>query len=576
MNPVNGDSQAPLNEEESFPPLSGAAQGHTPTDLTERLGSRIGPYELVALLGEGGFGMVYLAEQQHPIKRQVALKVIKPGMDTRQVIARFEAERQTLALLDHPNIAHVFDAGATETGRPYFVMELVEGLSIVEYCDRHKLNIENRLELFLQVCEAIQYAHQKGIIHRDLKPSNVLVGMQGDKAMPKVIDFGVAKAIAQPLSARTLFTEQGQLIGTPGYMSPEQTDISQQDIDVRTDVYSLGVLLYELLSGTLPFDADTFRQAAFDQVLRIIREEEPLRPSSRLSSLGEDARKIAEDRQTEVTTLANSLREELEWIPLKAIRKERDRRYESASELARDILNYLDGRPLLAGPDSVRYRLRKLMRKRVRLVALSASASLSLILVLLIPYVWMRQLNHKVLLDTNRSKAEAILFRSHFQPRLYGAVGLPELNEQGAAREPNQPGIVWVRLQREQDKNDFSKLSSAQKRLLAALISGGTRDEAIVLSRVNGVLWSDYVHVFRATDQCMSCHSPRGIAAAFTLKENVGVAIVQARGIEGELRWMAFMSCIWTIMAGLIGAYGAIVMFYLILSVSEGWPNSRR
>jgi WD40 repeat protein len=323
--------------------------------------------------------MVYLAEQQRPIKRQVALKVIKPGMDTRQVVARFEAERQALALLDHPNIARVFDAGATEAGRPYFVMELIRGLSIIEYCDRHKLDIEKRLELFLQVCEAIQYAHQKGIIHRDIKPSNILVSVQGEKAVPVVIDFGVAKAISHSLTERTLFTEQGQFLGTPEYMSPEQAEMTAEQVDTRSDIYSLGVVLYELLAGTLPFDAQTLREGGVEQVRRTLREEEPKTPSTRLSKLGEQAREIAKKRDTDIATLSKRLRRELEWIPLKAVRKEPDRRYKTASELADDIRNYLNGNPLIAGPESASYRLRKAVKRHHALVTGAAAVLLVLL-----------------------------------------------------------------------------------------------------------------------------------------------------------------------------------------------------
>ena len=342
-------------------------------------GGQIGPYKLLRVLGEGGLGIVYLAEQREPVKRQVALKVIKPGMDTKQVIARFEAERQALALLDHPNIAHIFDAGTTEQGRPYFVMEYVKGVPITEHCDRERLSVEDRLQLFSLVCNAIQHAHQKGIIHRDIKPSNILVSVHEDKPLPAVIDFGVAKAIAQRLTEKTLFTEQGQLVGTPEYMSPEQAEMTNQDIDTRSDIYSLGVLLYELLTGLLPFDPSTLRQAAIGEIQRIIREEEPPRPSTKLSSLGAQATKVAEQRRTQVGTLTRRLQKELEWIPLKAIRKERTRRYRSVSELADDIENYLNGAPLIAGPESTVYRVRKFMRRYRSQVAIAGAFVLVLV-----------------------------------------------------------------------------------------------------------------------------------------------------------------------------------------------------
>jgi len=350
----------------------------------EMLGSQIGPYKLLGILGEGGYGIVYLAEQHEPIRRRVALKIIKPGMDTRQVIARFEAERQALALFNHPNIAHVYEAGATKTGRPYFVMEHVKGMPITEHCDQEKSSIEERLKLFLNICDAIQYAHQKGIIHRDIKPSNILVSIDSKGAVPKVIDFGVAKAISQPLTERTLYTEQGQLIGTPEYMSPEQAEMTTQDIDTRSDVYSLGVVLYELLTGVLPFDPETLREAGIDRLRQIIREEEPKTPSTRLSYLGEKAIQIAAKRRIAVGTLANRLHKELEWIPMKAMRKERVRRYRSVSELADDIQNYLDGNPLIAGPESVMYKARKFVRRHAGKVAAATAIVVSLIVGLIV------------------------------------------------------------------------------------------------------------------------------------------------------------------------------------------------
>ncbi len=355
----------------------------TPPSI-EGPGTRIGRYELLELIGEGGMGLVYLAEQKEPVKRRVALKIIKPGMDSKQVVARFEAERQVLALLDHPNIAHVLDAGTTATGRPYFVMEYVKGLSITQYCDQNKVNIEQRLKLFRQVCEGVHHAHQKGIIHRDLKPSNILVSVHEDRVVPKIIDFGIAKATTQALTDKTVFTYQGQLLGTPEYMSPEQVDLATQDIDIRSDIYSLGVVLYELLAGVLPFERESLARLGFAEVQRTIREQEPASPSTRLSNLGEQAKAIAESRHTQVVPLARRLHRELEWIPLKAMRKDRCRRYRSAAELADDVQNYLDGNPLTAGPETAVYRVKKFMRRHAGSVATAALIAVTIILGLVV------------------------------------------------------------------------------------------------------------------------------------------------------------------------------------------------
>jgi WD40 repeat protein/predicted Ser/Thr protein kinase len=347
-------------------------------------GTVIGRYKLLELIGEGGMGLVYLAEQQEPIRRRAALKIVKLGMDTKQVIARFEAEKQMLALLDHPNIARVYDAGTTEAGRPYFVMEYVKGQSITEYCDQHKTSIEDRLKLFRQVCEGVQHAHQKGIIHRDIKPSNILVTVEGDRAVPKIIDFGIAKAVTQQFTEGTLFTQQGQLLGTPEYMSPEQTDLATQDIDTRSDIYSLGVVLYQLLAGVLPFGRESFEKGGFAEIQRVIQEVDPPNPSTALSKLGDEAKKIAEKRRTQVVPLAKRLHRELEWIPLKAMRKERVRRYRSASELADDIQNYLNGNPLIAGPETAIYRVKKFVRRHAGSVATVILVSAAIILGLVI------------------------------------------------------------------------------------------------------------------------------------------------------------------------------------------------
>jgi serine/threonine protein kinase len=336
-----------------------------------------GRYRLLQQLGEGGFGVVYLAEQREPVQRTVAVKVIKPGMDSAQIIARFEQERQALALMDHPNIAKVLDGGTTDVesggvsharsfgaagGRPFFVMELVRGLPITRYCDEQRLTTSERLELFIPVCHAIQHAHQKGIIHRDLKPSNVLVTLKDDKPVPKVIDFGVAKAVHQRLTERTMFTEIGALIGTPEYMSPEQAGVNPFDIDTRSDIYSLGVLLYELLTGVTPLDRKRLRQAAFDEVLRLIREVEPAKPSTRITAI-EELPSVAAQRQVEPRKLRHVLQGDLDWVVMKALEKDRRRRYETANGFALDIQRYLNDEPVLASPPSAAYRMRKFIKR---------------------------------------------------------------------------------------------------------------------------------------------------------------------------------------------------------------------
>jgi len=327
----------------------------------ESPGTMIGRYRLIRTLGEGGFGTVFLAEQQEPVSREVALKVIKLGMDTKQVIARFEAERQALAMMDHPGIAKVFDAGTTDAGRPYFVMELVKGVPITEYCDRRLMRTRQRLELFSQVCAAVQHAHQKGIIHRDIKPSNVLVSDIDGQAVPKVIDFGIAKATNQRLTEKTVFTQQAQLIGTPAYMSPEQAEVTQLDIDTRSDIYSLGVLLYEMLSGATPFDSAKLLSAGFGEIQRIIKEVDPPLPSSRVSGLGDSLEGTAEHRKLRGAQLIKRLKGELDWIVMKCLEKDRARRYETANGLARDLERYLSNEPVAASPPSRSYRLKKLI-----------------------------------------------------------------------------------------------------------------------------------------------------------------------------------------------------------------------
>jgi WD40 repeat protein/serine/threonine protein kinase len=356
--------------------LAGTVEEHA---VAEGPGTRIGPYKLLQEIGEGGMGIVYMAEQEEPVRRKVALKIIKPGMDSQQVIARFEAERQALALMDHTHIAKVFDAGTTDSGRPYFVMELVHGVPITQFCDDHQLTPRERLELFVPVCQAIQHAHQKGIIHRDIKPSNVLVTLYDDKPVPKVIDFGVAKAIEQRLTEKTLFTQFGVLVGTFEYMSPEQAEMNALGVDTRSDIYALGVLLYELLTGTTPLQRERLKEVALSDLVRRIKEEEPPRPSVRLSS-SDNLPKIAAARKTEPAKLAKLVRGEIDWIVMKCLEKDRSRRYETASGLARDVERYLHDEPVEACPPSLWYRVRKFARRNKQ-VAIMASFLFALLIV---------------------------------------------------------------------------------------------------------------------------------------------------------------------------------------------------
>jgi serine/threonine protein kinase len=350
-------------------PLAFAATTDEP--IQERPGAVIGPYKLLEQIGEGGMGTVWMAQQTEPVKRLVAVKLIKAGMDSRQVIARFEAERQALALMDHPNIARVLDAGTTDGGRPYFVMDLVKGVTITKYCDEHHLTLRQRLELFLPICQAIQHAHQKGIIHRDLKPSNVLVALYDGKPVPKVIDFGVAKAAGQPLTEQTLVTGFGAIVGTLEYMSPEQAELNQLDIDTRSDIYSLGVMLYELLVGSPPFTRSALEKAGMLEMLRVIREQEPSKPSTKLST-AEGLPTLAANRGTEPAKLSRLVRGELDWIVMKSLEKDRNRRYETANGFAMDVQRYLADEAVQACPPSMRYRLRKFARRNRIALAMGA------------------------------------------------------------------------------------------------------------------------------------------------------------------------------------------------------------
>ena len=362
-----GRSATPGAENESSvsdPPAGDTGQTGPDDVPAMAVPERIGPYRILEVLGEGGMGMVYLAEQREPVRRQVALKLIKLGMDTREVVARFEAELQALALMDHPNIAKVHDAGSTDDGRPYFVMERVRGLPLSEYCDRHRLTVRERLNLFTQVCQGIDHAHRRGIIHRDLKPSNVLVSMPDQTPVAKIIDFGVARATNQRLTEKTIYTEIGRAVGTPAYMSPEQAELSGEDVDHRTDVYSLGVLLYEVLVGEPPLDPELLAKAAFDEILRRIRDEDPPAPSTRWTRMNlERTTRLAARRNSSPEKLAGMLRGDLDWITMKAVEKERERRYGTVTELSADIARHIQGYPVEAGPPSILYKLKKYASK---------------------------------------------------------------------------------------------------------------------------------------------------------------------------------------------------------------------
>jgi len=396
--------------------------------LLEEPGTMIGQYKLLELIGKGGMAVVYMAEQQEPIRRKVALKIIKLGMDTKSVIARFEAERQALALMDHPNIAKVFDAGATEAGRPYFVMELVTGVSITEYCDKNNLSTKQRLALFIQVSNAVQHAHQKGIIHRDIKPTNVMVTQRDGEPIPKVIDFGIAKATNQRLTEKTLFTRYAHIIGTPAYMSPEQAESSDFDVDTRSDIYSLGVLLYELLTGTTPFSEKELRKAGYLEMQRIIREKEPDKPSTKLSTLGETLTDIAKYRSSSPELLRKLISGDLDWIIMKSLEKDRTRRYTTASEFTSDIERHLNNEPVLASPPTRLYQMRKMVqRHRVLVTAITVIAASIIIGLAVSTTLYLRmhraldavtQLEEKVAIDSKLSTAQKLYAQGRYQAAL--------------------------------------------------------------------------------------------------------------------------------------------------------------
>ena len=408
---MTDEPKQPEFDDELTESLSDGMTDAGPTETTSghgtiRAARQIGAYRLIEQIGEGGMGEVWLAEQTEGVWRKVALKVIRPGMDTRSFIARFEAERQAMAMMDHPTIAKIFDAGETADGRPYLVMEYIQGEPIHRYCDTQRLSTEERLELFVQVCAGIQHAHQKAIIHRDIKPSNVLVAIQDGKPVPKIIDFGVAKALAQPLTDKTMFTEHGQVVGTPAYMSPEQAEMTGLNVDTRTDIYSLGVMLYQLLIGVLPFDPKTLREAGYSGMMKVIRESDPPRPSTRFSSLGEGSKTSAERRRTDPSKLRSVLEGDLDWVVMKAIEKDRNRRYETANGLAMDLRRYLTGDAVLAAPPSRTYLLKKLIHRHRGAVAATGAVAAA-VLIGLVAFAWQARVASGQRDRAQRAEAEA-------------------------------------------------------------------------------------------------------------------------------------------------------------------------
>jgi len=499
-------TNGPLAEPAILPPRKTVVIAPPPG---EKPGDRIGHYKILQLIGEGGCGAVYMAEQEQPVRRRVALKVIKLGMDTKNVIARFELERQALALMDHPNIAKVFDAGSTETGRPFFVMELVRGIRITDFCDQYNLTTAQRLELFAQVCRAVQHAHQKGIIHRDLKPSNILVTLHDGVPMPKVIDFGIAKATDQRLTDKTVFTEFEQFIGTPAYMSPEQAEMSGLDIDTRSDIYSLGVLLYELLTSQTPINHAELMSAGVEAMRRLLREKEPPRPSTRLSTMiNEELTTVAKHRQAAAPKLIHLVRGDLDWIVMKALEKDRSRRYDTAVGFAADIERFLKNEPILARPPSTLYRLNKLVRRNKLACAATAAVSLSVLLGLAVSTaLFLREKEARRQADSAAEKSRQV---STFLESMLKGVGpavalgrdttlLREILDQTAARvttdlrnEPeveaeicNTLGEVYRELGLSSNAEEFH---SDARSLLAKISGGKLADAALSLNDLALVL----------------------------------------------------------------------------------------
>jgi serine/threonine-protein kinase len=502
---------------------------------------------LLEQIGEGGFGIVFMAEQTQPLRRKVALKVLKPGMDSGQVLARFEAERQALALMDHPNIARVLDAGSTATGRPYFVMELVRGVPITQFCDDNRLSTRERLGLFTDVCAAVQHAHTKGIIHRDLKPSNVLVTLHDGAALVKVIDFGIAKALGQQLTERTLFTGFAQMVGTPLYMSPEQAGLSDQDVDTRSDVYSLGVLLYELLTGTTPLEKERLSQVGYDEMRRLIREEELPRPSRRLSTLGQAASTISNRRQSDPRQLSKLFRGELDWVVMKALEKDRNRRYESASDFARDVQRYLDDEPVLACPPSVSYRLGKFVRRHRAALAV---VGLALFFIALLGGGggW-------ALRDRAAREKEVALERAARQARLAGDLELAVKQAEQSQEQGNRAEALAA-LDQANRLASLAPPDPARDKRLAALkgrLAAEARDQAFIarFEKIRLEVQSD-VHVkesrFKTADalpEIRKALNDYGIEIGVTAPAQAG-ALVRSRPEQARRELLAALDeCLW-------------------------------